>query len=280
MLQTGVIGGRLGYYLLMRFGTNTAREQGYCDRGGYQGRSKLEVLFGPAIWSEFVGKLVIDFGCGGGGTAIEIAQHGARRVIGVDIQQRFLDHAKAQAERAGVADRCVFTARTEEKADIILSLDGFEHYGYPDEILKTMGGLLKATGRVLVCFGPTWFHPYGGHLFSVFPWAHLIFTEEALIRWRSNFKTDGAMRFCEVDGGLNQMTIRRFKKMLHHSGFTVERFETVPIRKLRWLQNPLTREFCTSVVRCVLVPKPSVGVSIAFSAHGRRPLSVGTRPRI
>ncbi len=70
-----------------------------------------------------------------------------------------------------------------------------------------MASLLKPSGFALVEFGYTWFHPYGGHLFSVFPWAHLIFTEKSLIRWRSDFKTDGATRFQEVAGGLNQMTI-------------------------------------------------------------------------
>jgi SAM-dependent methyltransferase len=255
MLQSGFVGGWLGYHLLMRIGAKAARGEGYCDRGGYHGRSKLEVLFGPEIWKQLAGKIVIDFGCGEGDAAVEMAKHGVRRVIGVDIQQRFLNHAKAEADKAGVADRCVFTTQIDEQADVILSVDGFEHYDDPGEILTTMTRLLKPSGRVVVCFGPTWFHPYGGHLFSVFPWAHLIFTEKALIRWRSSFKTDGATRFREVEGGLNQMTIRRFEQILARSDFHVERFEAVPIRKLRWLHSRLTREFCTSVVRCVLAPK-------------------------
>jgi hypothetical protein len=98
-------------------------------------------------------------------------------------------------------------------------------------------------------------HPLGGHLFSVFPWAHLIFTESALIRWRADFKSDGATRFGEVAGGLNQMTVRRFRKLVEHSGFAVERFEAVPIRRARYLANALTRELVTSIVRCELSPR-------------------------
>ncbi len=63
-----------------------------------------------------------------------------------------------------------------------------------------MDAMLKPGGRLYASFGPTWFHPYGGHLFSVFPHAHLIFTERSLIRWRSDFKSDGATRFHEVAG--------------------------------------------------------------------------------
>jgi len=105
---------------------------------------------------------------------------------------------------------------------------------------------------VYVVFGPPWYHLLAGHLFSVFPWAHLLFTEGALIRWRSDFKRDGAKGFNEVEGGLNLMTVRRFERLVQQSRFRFERFETVPIRKLRMFFTPLTREFCTSMVRCTL----------------------------
>jgi hypothetical protein len=82
-----------------------------------------------------------------------------------------------------------------------------------------------------------------------------VFTEKALIRWRSDFKSDGATRFHEVEGGLNQMTVRRFEQLVRHSDFEFERFQAVPIRKLRWLANRATREFTTAVVRCRLVPR-------------------------
>jgi hypothetical protein len=75
-----------------------------------------------------------------------------------------------------------------------------------------MYDLLRPGGQVVVSFGPPWFHPFGGHFFSVFRWAHLVFSEAALIEWRSAFKTDGATRFREVEGGLNQMTVRRLRK--------------------------------------------------------------------
>jgi hypothetical protein len=122
-----------------------------------------------------------------------------------------------------------------------------------------MDTLLKPEGEVAASFGPTWHHPLGGHLFSVFPWAHLIFSEEALIRWRSGFKTDGATRFGEVAGGLNQITIRRFERIVKESPFQFASLELVPIRKLRWLHNRFTREFATAVVRCRLVKRAGAG---------------------
>jgi SAM-dependent methyltransferase len=257
VIRTGFVGGAVGYQLLRYVGRHVTRETS-CDGRAGAPRSKIEVRFGPRIWTELVGKVVIDFGCGTGTEAIEIAQRGARRVIGIDIRPHVLDVAIIAARTAGVSDRCVFTTHASERADVIVSIDGFEHYDDPEQVLRIMGRLLKPDGRVLITFGPPWLHPLGGHLFSVFPWAHLVFTERALIRWRSDFKSDGATRFCEVQGGLNEMSVRRFRRLIARSDFEVETFEAVPIKRVRWLWNTLTREFLTSVVRCTLVPRPTV----------------------
>ena len=144
---------------------------------------------------------------------------------------------------------------------MILSIDSFEHFDDPAGILRTMRSLLKDDGVGIVEFGPPWYHPLGGHLFSVFPWAHLVFTERSLIRWRSDFKSDGATRFTEVEGGLNQMTIRRFKRLVRDSEFEFKSFEARPIRRAGLLANPLTREFFTAIVRCRLAPRNSLNVA-------------------
>lgn len=221
----------------------------------YANKSKVLALLGSDFYSSIQGKTVVDFGCGTGEDAVEMAQHGAQRVIGVDLREQVLAVGRKNAEAAGVSDRCGFATVSPEKADIIVSLDAFEHFEDPAAILRIMDGLLKPEGEIHVSFGPPWYHPLGGHLFSVFPWAHLVFSEKALIRWRSDFKTDGATRFSEVAGGLNQMTIRRFERIIEESPFRFSKFEPVPIRKLQPLYNALTREFFTAIVRCRLVKR-------------------------
>jgi SAM-dependent methyltransferase len=226
-----------------------------CSGSVYEGKSKLRILLGDGFLGKIVNKTVIDFGCGEGAEAVEMAQKGAARVIGVDVRGNVLQTARRHALSAGVQDICFFTPATTELADVIVSLDAFEHFADPAEILRIMNSLLKPAGEVLISFGPTWYHPLGGHLFSVFPWAHLLFSEKALIRWRSTFKTDGATRFGEVAGGLNQMTIGRFEKLVEASAFDIAALELVPIRKLEPFHNRLTREFTTAVVRCRLVKR-------------------------
>ena len=228
---------------------------GYWPTSVYEGKSKLAILLGDKFLNRLSGKTIIDFGCGYGLEAVEMAQKGAKRVIGIDIREDVLNGARQNALRACVQDTCLFASATKEFAEIIVSIDAFEHFEDPAEILRIMDALLQTTGEVLISFGPTWYHPLGGHLFSVFPWAHLLFSEKALIQWRSTFKTDGATRFSEVAGGLNQMTIRRFEKLIEESAFRLASCELVPIKNLRSIHCGLTREFATAIVRCRLVKR-------------------------
>jgi SAM-dependent methyltransferase len=221
------------------------------DGGVYAGKSKLRMSL-PEIEAEVKDKIVLDFGCGAGAEVIEMATLGAQRAIGLDSAQKWLRLAQQQAEKAGVGHKCEFVSRVAGPVQVIVSLDSFEHFADPDAVLRTMYSVLEPRGCVLVSFGPPWYHPLGGHLFSVFPWAHLVMKEEALLRWRAQFKTDGARSFGEVEGGLNQMSIRRFAEILGRSQFVIEQLELVPIRRLKVLHNRATREFLTAVVRCRL----------------------------
>jgi SAM-dependent methyltransferase len=221
----------------------------YLSGVAYAGKSKLEALLGDML-GDVRGKVVIDFGCGEGQEVIELAQRGAARVIGIDLNPSHLKRARAAAERAGVQDRTDFVQEATQPADLIVTLDSFEHFLEPAEILRIMYRLLCPGGAVMASFGPPWYHPLGGHLFSVFPWAHLIFSEAALIRWREDRRPDRPRTFREA--GLNQITIRQFQRLVAATPFELERLEPVPIRRVRRLHNRITREFFTSIVRAKL----------------------------
>jgi len=227
-------------------------EPGCMSGDVYKYKIKIRVLLGDKVLDQLRGKVVIDFGCGEGDDAIALAKGYALRVIGLDIRESVLERAREKARQEGVDKVCHFSTSTDERADAIVSIDSFEHFSDPASVLMKMSELLKPGGAVFASFGPIWYHPLGGHLFSVFPWAHLIFSEKALIRWRSDLRSDGATRFGEVEGGLNQMTIARFERLVKQSPFVLDFLEDVPIRRLRLFHNRLTREFTTSIVRCKL----------------------------
>jgi SAM-dependent methyltransferase len=141
-------------------------------------------------------------------------------------------------------------ARPPEPVDCVFSFDSFEHFANPSAVLKDMRSILKPDGQVYISFGPTWLHPLGGHAFTAFPWAHVLLSEEALVRWRNLYFPGSAHSF--ETSGLNRMTIDRFLHLVATSGLEIERTELVPIRPLRCLHNRVTREWTTSVVRALL----------------------------
>lgn len=223
--------------------------------GAYCGRSKLKVLLGSDIFDRLRGKTVVDFGCGHGETAIELAGNGAGVVFGLDIRKQILDGARQKAVAAGVADRVRFVTPTEigrEIADVVISLDAFEHFADPQSVLLDIYGLLKPGGALLASFGPLWKHPWGGHTFAPFPWAHLVLTESALCAWYTRTKGVPVNRFQDVSGGLNRMTIGKFEGLVRSSPFRSARITPVPIRRLGRFRNRLTREFLTATLRCEL----------------------------
>ena len=123
--------------------------------------SKLAAYFGDGIWSQLAGRSVVDFGCGRGADSLEIARHGARRVIGVDLRKDALAVAARAAEQAGLADRCTFVTAVDEPVDCVLCIDAFEHFADPAAILRLWSEILRPGGRAFISFGPTWLHPLG-----------------------------------------------------------------------------------------------------------------------
>jgi SAM-dependent methyltransferase len=241
-----ILGGELGTRVLTKLFPGLPSTM---NGSAYRNRSKLETLLGQDVWQAIQGKVVIDFGCGTGAEAAEMARRGATQVYGIDIQEKLL----AIARQSCPVPNLSFGRTAPDSADTIISLDCFEHFGNPEQALREMSVMLKPGGEVWTSFGPTWYHPLGGHLFSVFPWAHLVFSEQALCNWRKSFKSDGANRFCEVEGGLNQMSIKRFLRIVKTSPLAIKKLELVPIRHMKWLHSSLTREFFTATVRCRLV---------------------------
>jgi 2-polyprenyl-3-methyl-5-hydroxy-6-metoxy-1,4-benzoquinol methylase len=87
----------------------------------YEGKSKLAVLMGHEFFTKIAGKVVIDFGCGKGAEAVEMAGRGAKRVIGIDTREDVLQAARQRAVSAGVQNTCLSVSSTKELADIVVS---------------------------------------------------------------------------------------------------------------------------------------------------------------
>lgn len=257
------IGGALGFKMLRALSVPPA-EGAAADLETVHGESKLEADFGKDVWRYFEGRIVLDFGSGGGQEAIAVARRGARQIYGLEIQDKWIRFARRLAEERS-AKNCTFLNAIEQKdeldalqgkIDCVYSLDGFEHFDRPEQILTEMLGLLRPGGIALINFGPPWNHPYGAHMryFTRVPWVHRVFAEETILAVRSQYRDDGAKRFEDVTGGLNRMTVKRFLALVRSQGFKVDQLRLSPVGGFGFLTKvKFLRESFTSTVQCVLI---------------------------
>ncbi len=201
------------------------------------------------------GKVVLDFGCGYGYQVVAFAkQLGAAKAVGVDIVPRYVNRAREIAKEQGVLQQVEFYCPSlpedyKGSFDVVVSLNSFEHYLDPKGILWSMLDYLKPGGKAIITFGPLWYSPHGGHgmFMTGLPWYHLIFKEGTIMKVRADYRSDGARRFEEVEGGLNRMSVRKFETILSEA--VRERNVFIDFLRYRTVKNlpligqvPLIRE--------------------------------------
>jgi ubiquinone/menaquinone biosynthesis C-methylase UbiE len=205
----------------------------------------------PDLDSLLRGKRVLDFGCGHGDQSFALHRKYACEVTGLDIQEHFIS-----AARAKYGERVRYTTELgDERYDVVISQNSMEHFRNPQQVLADMRRVLAPGGVVLVTFGPPWFAPYGSHMhfFCRIPWLQLWFSERAVMKVRSRYRRDGAKRYVDVEGGLNQMSLAKFERLARESGLKVHSIEYHGVRRMHWLTRvPLLREFFTTHVTAIL----------------------------
>ena len=104
-----------------------------------------------AFPEDLAGASVLDIGCNGGFYSIALKKRGAGRVLGVDVDDRYLKQARFAAETLGLAidfqKRSVYEVdQIEEQFDYVLFLGVFYHLRYPlfalDKVIKKVKGKL------------------------------------------------------------------------------------------------------------------------------------------
>jgi tRNA (mo5U34)-methyltransferase len=92
--------------------------------------------FSSAIPADLRDKTVLDIGCNAGFYALEMKKRGARRVLGIDSSDHYLQQARFAAEVTGLdielAKLSVYdVAQLREKFDLVLFLGVLYHLRYP-----------------------------------------------------------------------------------------------------------------------------------------------------
>jgi SAM-dependent methyltransferase len=188
-----------------------------------------------------------------------MALQGARFVLGVDPSLAAIERARGLAEAHGVADRVRFVehpgADRLHSFDVVISQNSMEHFPDPSAALRLMVSMLRNGGTLLITFSPPWYAPYGSHMqfFTRMPWVNLLFSERTVMAVRSRFRSDGATRYEDVEGGLNRMSLAKFERLVRASSLEVLHLHYQGVRRLRWpARVPLVRELLVTRVDCAL----------------------------
>ncbi|MCL7945698.1 methyltransferase domain-containing protein [Marinobacter sp. ATCH36] len=205
------------------------------------------------------GKTIVDFGCGLGFQTAALANMGAEKVLGLDLNVEYIEYAKRYAlECTEDITKVVFSSSLKDQTrnyDAVISQNAMEHYTDPSEVLESMKSLIHDDGQLMITFGPPWYAPYGSHMhfFCNLPWVNILFPEKAVMRVRKKYRNDGANRYEEVESGLNKMSLSRFEKLCqeHHLVAAYQRYRC--IKGLDFLSRiPILREFFVNRVTVIL----------------------------
>lgn len=136
-------------------------------------------------------KDIVDFGCGTGELAFFCNKAGAKKIIGIDLNEDRINAAKTKKKQLAYGDEITFIVSSNENridladdcVDTILCFDVLEHIMQVDSILNEWFRILRAKGRILIWWS-SWWGPFGPHIESLvpIPWAHVFFPETTLIK--------------------------------------------------------------------------------------------------
>jgi len=105
------------------------------------------------------GQVIVDYGCGPGGLAVELARRVGRegRVHGFDLNAEMVRRAAARAEREGIAGQMHFAELTDDRlplddasVDRVVCKNVMEYVTDPSGVLRELRRVLKPGGRLHV----------------------------------------------------------------------------------------------------------------------------------
>lgn len=223
----------------------------------------------------FRGKTVLDIGCGAGGKTVYYSTLGVKKIVGLEILEKYRTEAEAFAAEKGQADKFDFvcgdaanTGFPDSMFDTIIMNDAMEHVDKPLDVLNECCRILKKGGRLFLNF-PPYHHPFGAHLSDAIgiPWVHVFFSDKTLIQgyrelvkdlpdgqdriaFRISQKPDGTEYFSYI----NKMTIKRFQDLCSQTNFKLLYYKEEPLRGFLKLpaRLPGAKEFLVKMAVAVL----------------------------
>jgi SAM-dependent methyltransferase len=139
-------------------GDDARQSQADANRPWFEKRLGAALAGVPVVHDALAtpGCRVLDVGCGGGWSSISLARaYRSAKVIGVDIDQRSIDMAVANAREAGVGEQVRFLCQDaaslpDETADVAFAFECVHDMPRPVEVLSAVRKTLAPGGSLVV----------------------------------------------------------------------------------------------------------------------------------
>lgn len=177
------------------------------------------------LFNGIEGAVALDYCCGNGEVAIEMAKRGAKKVVGIDISPVAIENAKSLADEAGVADICEFAVMDAEHTEFadgtfdIIHEYGALHHLDLDAAFAELSRILKPDGK-MICTEALRHNPL------------IHWYRKRTLHLRTQWEVEHILGIPEIRSG------NRFFKQVDVSTFHLAVLAAVPFRKTS-LFNPI-----------------------------------------
>ena len=229
------------------------------------------------------GARVLEIGCGEGGVLDAFLARGCT-VVGIDLSERKIEHARAAAADAIAEGRAVFiagdiydeavSAQLGAPFDIVLMKDTIEHIPDQGRLLARTRAFVNEQGVLFIGF-PPWRMPYGGHQqildtrIGKLPYYHLL-PRSLYRRVLRAFGENERKVEEQLEVHDTRISIQRLERLLRETNWqTLQRelflfnpiyaykFGLRPRRQLPGLRSvPWLRDFVTTAAYYLVRPSP------------------------
>lgn len=104
--------------------------------------------------------VVLDVGCGVGGSSIFLAKKFSCKVIGITLSKKQVEQATRNAERSGIANNTEFFVMDFEnitfsdcKFDVVWTIESVCHANNKKKFIESVNRILKPGGRLIIADG-------------------------------------------------------------------------------------------------------------------------------
>ncbi len=172
------------------------------------------------------GSVALDYCCGNGEVALEMAKRGASKVMGIDISPVAVQNARALARSAGVEEICEFSVMDAEHTEFADSMfDVIHEYGALHHLdlaaaYKELSRILKPDGKV-ICTEALRHNPF------------IHWYRKRTPHLRTQWEFEHILGIPEIEGG------KKYFEALNYRTFHLAALAAVPLRRIYFFENLL-----------------------------------------